>query len=413
MTEDIPILHETDVAVVGGGLAGVATAVAAAREGATTVLIEQTEALAQDAFALPERLDGFTCIDERPLGGWLLERLTSLLGDRAEIVDGRLFVSPADLAGACEAVCRESGVTILYAAPVAGVALNGNVVEAVTVVHSGRPVQIAAHCFVDTTSAAIIASRAGAPYEDAATSGVEQPLVVALRCLNVNADKYADGGSQAIGKLEKRKSSADPLAGTSFEVIIPAAGARVEAWVYLSASPAPKLTDPTSRSNALRNARVLSCAAADALIENVPGFAGAQFPDASPRIALRDVRRISAPLRLTEEHMREDATWPDALGMVAARREEADDETDPWCPPAAIPYRCLLCEQIDSLLVAGSCIATVCPSPRALRTGLAALVTGQIAGVAAALAARRHLSPRNLSIKQIAGRLTEQGAVLP
>jgi len=343
----------------------------------------------------------------------MLGRLMSLLAERGRLAAGRLFAAPADLAEACDGLLAETGARVQYAADAADVTLNGEAVDGLLLAVSGRLARVAAHCVVDATSAAVIASRAGAPYEHAAAAESPPPTVIAFRAVGVDGDAYADGGREAVVEILRGADRPDALDAAALEVIVPPEGANVEAWVYATVSPAADLTEPAARAGVLQAARRLSRAAAEVLVRRVAGFGEARFVDAAPHVGTADCRRIIAPVRLAAEHLTGDDSWPDALGLIAARRAEASGDADGWHPPAGIPYRCFVPERVDGLLVAGGCISAVCPSPPALRSGLAAVVTGQVACVAAALSARRSRSPRTLSAEQIGRHLSDQGAVLP
>jgi hypothetical protein len=410
---DISQWAEADVVVVGGGLAGCAAAVAAAQEGAATVLIERTDVLGAAAFALPERLDGFAEAAERPLGGRFQRDLLAALGGGGVLTGGRLFTSPAALNRACRLWLEDAGADLLGATAAVDAWMRGDALCGVVCAHNGRLGLLAAHAAIDTTAMAAVATRAGAPHEDAVESECRQPLVVGLSALGVDPGHYADGGPGALRAALADMQRSDPLCGCRAEVLSPPPDCHAPTWVYLMLAPPADLRTPASRSAAAGRAQQAAAAAATLLTDRIPGFADAVFPDAAPSLATPDARRISSAAPLSARDLETGRQWPDAVGLVAPRNEGADAEANPWRAPAAIPYRCLVPDQVDGLLAAGDCFSAAIPSTPALRSGLASLVTGQAAGIAAALSARRNLPPRGLATEQITRRLAEQGAVLP
>ncbi|MFB0523262.1 MAG: FAD-dependent oxidoreductase, partial [Candidatus Bathyarchaeia archaeon] len=129
---------------------------------------------------------------------------------------------------------------------------------------------------------------------------------------------------------------------------------------------------------------------------NLPGFEDAFVMETAPQIGVRETRRIVGEYTLT----RDDA-------LMGRRFEDAIAKG-----PFDIPYRCLVPAEVDGLLVAGRCISTTHEAQGVIRNIPPCMVTGQAAGTAAALAARRGVRPRRLDVHVLREVLKEQGVEL-
>jgi len=148
------------------------------------------------------------------------------------------------------------------------------------------------------------------------------------------------------------------------------------------------------------------------LREQIPGFEGAYLVSSAVRVGIREGRRIRAAYTLTEEEVLNCQEFPDGI----ARGAYPIDIHDPRGGRTlfafikgggsyAVPYRCLVPQGIENLLVAGRCISTTGKALGSVRLMACCMALGQAAGTAAALAAR-------LEIAQLRNKLLEAGAIL-
>jgi hypothetical protein len=127
--------------------------------------------------------------------------------------------------------------------------------------------------------------------------------------------------------------------------------------------------------------------------KNVPGFEAAFLIEFAPQIGVRETRRIVGEYILTKE----DAVAGRRFGDVVASGS------------FDIPYRCLVPREIDGVLVAGRCMSTTHEAQGVIRNIPPCLITGQAAGIAAALAAKKGVKPRKLDIHLLRESLKKQG----
>jgi hypothetical protein len=158
----------------------------------------------------------------------------------------------------------------------------------------------------------------------------------------------------------------------------------------------------------------------DFLRERVPGFENAYIIMESPLPGSRESRRIVGEYILTEDDLLAGKSFPDVIAIGGPRGPDAHSVTGLWgdgvmstlTKPYDIPYRSLIPQKIDNLLVAGRCISTTHLALGAVRDQATCMSMGEAAGAAAALSVGNVVAPRNLDVKLLQKALLKQGAVL-
>lgn len=156
------------------------------------------------------------------------------------------------------------------------------------------------------------------------------------------------------------------------------------------------------------------------LRERIPGFENAYIVQESPTVGTRESRRIIGEYVLTEDDILAGKRFPDVIAKGGPRGPDAHSVTGLWGDGVAstlkqtydIPFRSLLPQNIDNLLVAGRCISTTHLGLGATRDQATCMSTGEAAGAAAALSSRLDTAPGNLDIKLVQKILLKQGAFL-
>jgi hypothetical protein len=155
------------------------------------------------------------------------------------------------------------------------------------------------------------------------------------------------------------------------------------------------------------------------LRERIPGFEDAYILQMQPMVGTRESRRIKGEYLLTEEDCVEGRKFPDVIAvsgrpcnvhsLTGVSGEMIFVEVD---KPFDIPYRCLVPQNIDNLLVAGRSVSATQIALGALRGEPCCMSLGEAAGAAAALSARLGIAPRKLDIKLLQKKLLDQGVLL-
>jgi hypothetical protein len=305
---------------------------------------------------------------------------------------------------------------------------------------SGRQV-ILAKRIVDCTGDADIAHLAGAPYRKTPkdkmlgvttvfnASGVDKSKF--LQYTDENPATYADWSrtwtQETTGEEDSLRS---PYLDKEFDKarelgVIPANTTSLGgSWSALTdAGEATNLnlahmngfdcTDVRDLTKAEMQGRQEALYALMALKKVVPGFENAKLRNYGMTIGTRDSRKIIGRHNLREEDVKNQAKFADTIGIFP---EFIDGYNVLILPTTGryfeVPYGCLVPQEVDNLLVAGRCVAGDMVSHAAMRNMMACTVTGQGAGVAAAISLRQDQTTANVDISVVQAELERQGVRL-
>ncbi|MFP4248255.1 MAG: FAD-dependent oxidoreductase [Armatimonadota bacterium] len=449
-----------EVAVVGGGCAGVAAAVASAQNGARTLLVERDSFLGGDLVSGLPILGACNSLGEWVVGGvldQLLQRCRELGGYEGLICDWRTLrgvcVDPDIMRLAIVDVLDRHGVDLLTGGHVRGVRADEGRVEALTVC-GGVDAEIEAQFMVDCTGDATIAASAGAACEKGGPGGQFQPVSLVfqmgpidveplLRFVRDNPGEVLLAENPVIG--DSRAECARALHEAGYPYLALSAEGGVLGGAIESGEMYPCTAifmSPTSLARnevTLNTTRVANVDATDGselsrvlpvLVEQVemcarfaqkrlPGFAGATITRVAPRVGVRETRRIVGEHVLTAGEVVEGSksaegvakgghhvdihgagTWQKRIPVTDGRSYD-------------IPWGCLIPGGLTNTLVAGRCISSTREANGSARVMGTCIATGQAAGTAAALCATGgHCDVRDLPLDRLRGTLREQGAIL-
>ena len=411
-----------DVIVCGAGSAGVAAACSAALAGSRTLLLERhgygggilTAAMIHTFDAIKSCVDH----DVEAVAGFgrkLLEEIASLGGNATpDNPPEALTVHPEIQKIAIDRLLARAGVTTVFHALVCGALLDGRRLDGVEAALRDGRARIRAPVVVDCTGDAEIAFHAGAPTDLASD---RQALTYHFRLGNVapgpnwreweEITRRAMQAAHAAGEIE--------VFGGPWIIRLAAGEISVNATrVY--ANP----VDPLQLSAAEQQGRAQMLLIWNILRRRVPELARSYILSGASQLHIRESRIVRGEYILTEDDIRQGARFPDRIavgawpidihptnGIVGVHPHK---ENPPL--PYEIPYRCLVPQVVDGLLVAGKPISTTHRAHGSTRVPGTSLATGQAAGVAAALAAQSQASVRGLEISAVQRALQEQGAII-
>ncbi len=458
---DLPVLAETDVLVVGGGPAGMAAAIAASRAGAETMLVERygfyggviTQSIMGSItwWRYAETVSaGGVCSEieakAKEMGGSinLLEAIDNpsvqdMLYEQAEanglIVDGEptyeilkseMFKIVADT------LVLDAGVEPLLHCSVVGALMDGDKIAGViTESKSGRQA-IRAKRVIDASGDADVAAFSGAPFTKADKDKLMEvttnfsvanvDLMALMTYIVLENRTMADWIDRDCGK-EKNMFSTHFF--RAFEEA--AAAGEIPGDVELRAfpggftSPGNVLSlnavhlhgvDPTNvmdLTHAEIEGRRRVLMAMDVLKKRVPGFKDAELTMIGASLGCRESRKIEAEYRITEQEVMNQGTFQDSIGIFP----EFIDGYKVLCLPTTgryfqVPYRIIVPQKIENLLVAGRSVSSDRIAHGAVRQMGCCMVTGQGAGVAAALSLKESCTCREMDITKIQNELARQ-----
>jgi hypothetical protein len=436
------------VVVAGAGITGVVASIAAARQGAQTLLVEESGVIG--GLVTGGRLTKPTGLVE---GGIYREML-----DRAEALGGADTAPRSSYWGAYSGVfdaevmqrviielLEESGVEVLLHTRVTDAVADARMRGLEVWVKSGRRL-ILADAVVDASGDGDVAALAGAEFMLGRPSdGKTQPITSYLRLINVDVprlaqfmrahpDEFTDLVIPEVGENATSEDFTFNLFATGFTGLIARAQAagdyrlpKDHITIKTGLLPGEMNINATRFQGNALDERTLTRAEIqirkqayncyDFFKKYVPGFENAQILDVAPKLGVRETRRVIGDYILTERDVRSERQFPDTVG----RTQAAIDIHEPGGVKGVmesvgrgyeVPYRCLLPRGIEGLLVAGRCISVDEIAHGSTRNTPVCALTGQAAGTAAALAASRGTTPRSLDLAVLQRSLEEQGIPL-
>jgi hypothetical protein len=152
----------------------------------------------------------------------------------------------------------------------------------------------------------------------------------------------------------------------------------------------------------------------------IPGFGGAFLHSVSPSVSIRASRRIVGEYQLTRDDIEGQRKFPDGIArgaypMSVQSASQPNVRQHLFVRDGGdydIPYRCLVPEKVDGLLVAGRCLSATREAAGSARMGAQCMAYGHAAGVAAAMAVRARVQPRAISLSDLRRELQAQSALL-
>jgi hypothetical protein len=440
-----PVLLETDVIVVGGGTTGPLAAISAAREGKRVVLIERFGSLGGNlTLGLNTKPSG-ALVGGLPLEIWNLARSVGGAGDdyMAVVKNGGVKIaSPCDpeiMKMLLTRLCADAGVQILFETVVSAPVLEDRTVTGVIIEGKNGRQFVAGKVIIDCSADADIATRAGAPFVmgSGGTDKVMQPVSMYFTMDRVDLVRLAewarttdDVPARAIPATVEGLAYGLWLTGfnKSLRRFQDETGVRLQRDnITLKTADGRMYVNGTRVTNVdvfdpvQFTAAVLECyrqieGVARYLRERVPGFEQARIEAIAPVLGVRETRHVLGDYTLTGADSLGGTRFEDSIAADASALDIHDpkgaDVDFQGLRPYEIPYRCLLPQQVEQMLVAGRCISADHAAHARSRNMPACMATGQAAGIAAAVAIDERVTVRNVPIAKVQQRLRRLGMPL-
>ncbi|MFY9586957.1 MAG: FAD-dependent oxidoreductase [Actinomycetota bacterium] len=430
---DVPVILDVDVAVIGGGSAGLAAAITAAQAGVRTALVERYGFFGGNAVSAwvgtvcglyKKADDGFDLVCRGFAERWA-DGLKTDGGGFGPIPYKEsavlLYVPWAYKWQADRWVTAESNLTPLLHATVTEVVRTGRTIDAVIVGSKRGPLAITAKMFVDASGDADVAFHAGCRVE---SGGPGQRQFPSMQFVMQNVDvqaAYAAGLDKLNELIATEGQTPAWDLSRSGGAVLPTfrPGEALGAMTRIGVDGhSPDMTDPFEATAAEIAGRAEAEKAGRFLKEHMPGFAESFFADTPTQLGVRETRRAMGDYVLTGDDVLGAARFDDAIACGAWPQEfhvEGKATEWKWLDPGAyyqVPFRSLVCAEVDNLLLAGRCISATHEALASTRVIAPSMAQGEAAGVAAALAAQKGLSARGVDVAEVQRILGERGAFL-
>jgi hypothetical protein len=431
-----PVWGEYDVVVLGGGPAGMAAAVAAARAGRKTLLVERygflggmgTAAGVTNFCGLHANVHGDIRQVVHGVADDLLQRIARLGGlNEPHALFGKTVAQAYDTAAykiAADDLLLGAGVEVLFHALAAGVVMaDDRRVQALLVeTKSGRHA-ILARAFVDASGDGDLAAWAGAPCALGDGAGSMLYPSTMFRINGVDPQR-AGKAWEAIPRLMAQAEAEGRYRFPRKGAIVRPQKSGIEWRVNLTqlANREGNAMNGTDAAE-LSEAEVLGrrqIADVAGFLREVPGFEQSYICDIAPQVGIRETRRVRGLYELTEADVLDCASFDDTIGVNGWPLElhlKGDVEFRwPKIPESRgfnhLPYRMIVPKGLDNLWVAGRCASMSHEAQSAARVTGACFVMGQAAGTAADLALQSGATNAQVDVAALQSALEHNGAWL-
>lgn len=436
-TREAPVIAALDVCVVGAGSAGSSAAIAAARSGASVLLIDRLPFLGGTSTAVLDTFYGFFTpgSQARKVVGGIGDDVVAALRGLGPVIErpntygagtGVTYLAE-HLKVAWEDLVTDAGARVLLHALLQEVEVRDGRVSSVVVATRAGLARVQASVFIDASGDADLCAFAGFGYETAGELDPAQTLTTTFRMVNVDLGRrrsisrsafqemMAEAAETGAYDLPRREGSdhITPVDGMMATVMT-----RLDSYRRDADGRIVNATDPWFLTEAEMAGRRQALEYVRFLRDRVPGYERASLVALGTQIGVRETRRVHGDARLTRDDVLEARAFDDAIGLCGAPIEDHHPGADtawqylPDGEAVGIPYRTLVVRDAANVLVAGRCFSATHDAHASVRSMAQCMAMGQAAGTAAAQAVAARRDPREIDVVALRDRLRADGAIL-
>ncbi len=443
-----------EVAVFGGGVSGVAAAVAAARQGARVLLIEREDFLGGAAVSGLGLL-GFQDRKGNPIIGGIAQEIV----DRLYELHGSLGHNPCPILNSLTPInaalmrllffqlCEEAGVMLLLGCLPVEVTIQADRIHQVSVCGKGCLFSIEAQVFIDATGDGDLCALAQLPFEKGEPDGELQPASLIFAVSGINKEqllKYVEEHPEEVETPEGYEMTLEPSFFRTVDGynLLGLEKCIKEAKLNGDYRNIPRdqfslITHPNDDTTIINNTRLIHFDGTDLkqlsdgtleafrqveelvhfMPRYLPGYAHCSLSFIAPTLGIRESRHFLGRRRLLHTDVYSGLIPADTVALCGYNvdiHHGRDKNSELYIVQQAygIPYGCMLPEQLKGLLFTGRLICTDRIAFGSCRIMSTCLALGQAAGTAAALCIQEKCSPDEIQTDSLCNLLKQNGAIL-
>jgi hypothetical protein len=426
----VPSDISVDVLVCGGGMSGTVAAIAAARAGASTLLVERWGFLGGSATAAAVgQFVGWETAEGRQVIQGTAEEVVQRLekydasGGHTRFIMStghpmdQVSYDPEALKLVLDEMVTEAGARVLFHATIADVRAADGAIQAVSVQTKAGVLTIHPRMVIDASGDLDVLARAGASFLPLAEDEAPQPATMMFRFGPIDFARFEALTTAERQELARQGVESGALARAALhQSRIPGTN---DGWFNISRV-SLDATDPFALSAGEMEGRRQAFSAAGFLRAHVPGCEEGRLVALASQLGIRESRRAHGDYVLTADDLRAERRFPDAIAVAAypmdihpAKGAGLSFETLGGDRAYEIPFRCLIPEGFDNVLIAGRGISATHGAHASVRVMPTTMAIGQAAGTAAAMVVQGNGGTRAVSHPLLRDKLREGGAFLP
>lgn len=408
-----------DIVVVGGGLSGVAAAVAAARENCRVVLIEKYGFLGGMATsALVSPFMRYTeWMSEKPVSAGFFQSVMSKLYAYGGInaPDARIFNSEI-LKVTLDEFVRNERITVLFHSKLYEVLRDGRQILGARLATPSGTLTVHGKIFIDATGNSDLTAFAGLSYaKGRETDGLCQPMTLCFRLAGGDWDAYDQTAIDTSYATAQRNGE---IANPRENVLI--FTSPIRNGIHLNTTRIVKLdpVDVDDRTAAEFEGRRQMIEIYNFLRNHTKFAADAQLEQSGAEIGIRESRRIEGEYELTKDDLLATRKFPDSIARgvydIDVHNPEGTGTTIIHIPANdyyTIPYRALVHKGADNLIASGRNVCSTHEAHASVRIMPTTACMGEAAGIAAAIAFKQNIPLRQIDITELRRAIVAYGGL--
>lgn len=431
------VLGHFDVVVVGAGSAGATAAIASARSGSSTILIDRLPFAGGTSTGVLDTFYGFYTpgkVSKKIVGG-IPDDVVTALGAYGSMIERAntygagtgITYNPEYLKVVWEKLITSSGAKILLHALLQEVKVIDGRVKEITVATRSGPCIITGDYFIDATGDADLTHFAGFEYEKAGDIAPAQTLTTTFKMVNVDIDSRKTVSKEEFHQLMSdaadegyelpRREGSDhitPVSHTTATVMT-----RLESVRKNSAGAVESvLDDPFFLTQTEIDGRAQAVEYARFLVDRVPGYENSSLYGFSTMIGVRETRRVYGDYRITKEDVLSAKQFDDQIALCGAPIEDHHSGSGtnwvylPEGSAVGIPFQSLIVRDSSNTLVIGRCFSATHDAHASIRSMGQCMAMGMAAGTAAAISHKSKSSIRDINFDGLRDQLRRAGAIV-